>query len=110
LFVAARAGAPAPRGEVLSVRESSHRAKLKVRTDGQALLFASVTPHRYWRVTIDGAPARILTANIGFQAVVVPPGTHSVSFDYFNPLLAVSAVLSIISFLIVIIIMIYHDH
>ncbi len=100
----------ASRGDVLSARESSHRAKLKVRTVGQALLFASVTPHRYWHVTIDGAPARLLTANVGFQAVIVPAGTHTVRFDYFNPLIAVSAVISIISFLIVIIIMIYHDH
>ena len=100
----------AGRGDVLSARESSHRAKLKVHTDGQALLFASVTPHRYWRVTIDGHPARLLTANIGFQGVIVPAGTHTVRFDYFNPVIAVSAIISIISFLIVIMIMIYHNH
>jgi len=102
--------APASKGEILSAYETSHRAKLKVRTEGQALLFASVTPHRYWRVTIDGKPGRILTANIGFQAVIVPAGTHSIRFDYFNPLIAVSAIISIISFLIVITIMIYHNH
>ncbi|HEY8131431.1 MAG TPA: YfhO family protein [Thermoanaerobaculia bacterium] len=100
---------PTSKAEVLSVHETSHRAKLKVHADGPALLFVSVTPHRYWRVTIDGTPARLLTANIGFQAVVVPTGMHTIRFDYFNPLLAVSVMISIISFLIVITIMIYYN-
>jgi len=34
---------------------------------------------------------------------------HTIRFNYFNPLLAVSAIISIISFLIVITIMIYHN-
>ena len=100
---------PASRGEILTVQESSHRTKLKVHADRSALLFASVTPHRYWRVTIDGTRARLMTANIGFQAVIVPAGMHTIRLDYFNPLLAVSAIISIISFLIVITIMIYHN-
>jgi hypothetical protein len=80
---------------------------------GQAprrLLVASITPHRYWRATIDGKPAPILTVNIGFQGVVVPPGAHRIRFEYFNPLIVVSAIISIISLLIAIIMMIYHDY
>ncbi len=74
------------------------------------LLVASMTPHRYWRATIDGKPVPIQTVNIGFQGVIVPPGTHTIRFSYFNPLFAICGAISIISLLIAIITMIYHDH
>jgi hypothetical protein len=108
-FVTTPAFAPA-RGEVVRVVESANRASLDVRSDGRSLLVASVTPHRYWRATIDGAPATIQTANLGFQGVVVPAGAHKVVFQYRNPLIAIFGVISIISFLIAIMMMIYHDH
>jgi hypothetical protein len=73
------------------------------------LLVYSATPHRYWRATIDGKPAPIITANIGLQAVVVPNGAHWVNFEYFNPLFIVAGAITIISLLISIIVMIYHD-
>jgi len=108
-FLTSAPFAPA-RGEVISVKESSNAADVQVRAEGRAFLIASVTPHRYWRVTIDGAPASIQIANVGFQGVIVPPGTHALRFRYANPLFAVCGAISIISFLIVIIMMIYHDH
>jgi uncharacterized membrane protein YfhO len=98
------------RAEVLRVTESANRAEVAVRADGQAFLIASVTPHRYWNVTIDGAPAALQTANVGFQGVIVPAGMHTVRFRYNNPLLAIFGALSIISFLLVIMMMIYHDY
>src|SRR5205085_6782427 len=73
---------PPAHGEVVRVTESANRAEVIVRAEGRAFLFASVTPHRYWSATIDGAAARIETANVGFQGVVVPPGTHTIRFEY----------------------------
>ena len=73
------------------------------------LLVHSVTPHRYWRATIDGKSAPIITANIGLQGVVVPAGAHTIRFEYFNPVFIVAGAISIISLLISIIVMIYHD-
>jgi hypothetical protein len=106
-FVATAPFAPSP-GEVVSVQESANTATVRVRTEGQAFLVASVTPHRYWKVTIDGAPASLQAANLGFQGVTVPSGTHTIHFRYSNPLFAVAAAISIISLLISIIVMIYH--
>ena len=37
---------------------------------------------RDWSATIDGQPAPILRANLYFQAVAVPAGTHQLSFTY----------------------------
>jgi hypothetical protein len=84
-------------GQVLSAHESANSADLQVRASGRALLVMSVTPHRYWRATIDGAPARLETANIGFQGLVVPPGTHNVSVHYGNPLILWCGLLSLLS-------------
>ncbi|MDQ6803134.1 MAG: YfhO family protein [Acidobacteriota bacterium] len=108
-FVTMPAFAPA-RAEVLRVTESANRADIAVRAEGQAFLVASVTPHRYWNATIDGAPAPLQTANVGFQGVIVPAGTHTIRFRYGNPLFAIFGAISIISFLLVIIMMIYHDY
>jgi len=101
---------PLSPGEILEAKEFSNRAKVKVKAAGQALLVASVTPHRYWHVTIDGKPAQLMIANIGLQAVIVPAGSHTIRFEYFNPLFAICGAISIISLLISIIVMIYHDH
>ena len=95
-------------GQVLAVMESSHSAEVKV--SGGGLLVASVTPHRYWRATIDGKPAPRIVANIGLQAIVVPAGSHTIRFDYTNPLFATAGAISIISLLLSIIVMIYHDN
>jgi Bacterial membrane protein YfhO len=106
-FVDAQTRVSLPHGEVLSASESSHSAT--VRTEGEGLLVASVTPHRYWRATIDGKPAQPITVNIGLQGVVVPPGAHTIRFDYFNPLFAICGAISVLSLLISIMLMIYHD-
>jgi uncharacterized membrane protein YfhO len=60
----------------------------------------SVTPHKYWRVTIDGAEAEPVVVNVGFQGVVVPSaGRHVVEMRYRNPLVAVGAAVSAVSLL-----------
>ncbi|HYS54878.1 MAG TPA: hypothetical protein VER58_14060 [Thermoanaerobaculia bacterium] len=108
-FVTSAPFAPG-RAEVLGVKESANRADLTVRAEGQSFLVASVTPHRYWKATIDGAPAALQTANIGFQGLVVPAGRHAIRLAYSNPLFAICGVISVISFLLSIIMMIYHDY
>ena len=95
-FVSSVAFSPAV-GEVLSVRESADAADLRVSSDGMSLLVISVTPHRYWRATIDGAPASIETANVGFQGLVLPPRQHNVSLRYRNPWIIACGALSLLS-------------
>lgn len=38
--------------------------------------------HPWWEVTVDGAPAELLRANVLFRAVRLPPGRHVVEFSF----------------------------
>jgi hypothetical protein len=87
-------------GKVTGVRESANTARIDVDTAGRAFLVMSVTPHQYWRVTIDGAEATAIVTNIGYQGVVVPArGRHVVEMRYRNPLIAIGAAVSLVSLL-----------
>jgi hypothetical protein len=92
-FIREPAFAPAP-GTVRGKREWPNGARLDVVTQGRAFLVMSVTPHKYWRVTIDGAPAPSLVTNVGYQGVAVPPGPHVVEMRYRNPLVAVGGAIT----------------
>ncbi|HUP44674.1 MAG TPA: hypothetical protein VM779_04090 [Thermoanaerobaculia bacterium] len=76
-------------GKVVGLRERSNSAVIDVETDGRAFLVMSVTPHKYWRVTIDGRKVQPVVTNIGYQGVVVPPGRHRVAMQYRNDRIAV---------------------
>jgi len=93
-FVRGQAFPPAA-GRVLRVRETANTARIDVETRGRAFLVISVTPHKYWRITIDGREAPAVSTNIGYQGVVVPAeGRHVVEMQYRNPLIAAGAAIS----------------
>lgn len=80
-------GAPAP-GIVTGFEEKSNSFSASVRVEGKGdgLFVAAVTPHKYWRATIDGREVPIHAANIGYMSILVPPGEHVIRFEYRNPL------------------------
>ncbi|MGK2858983.1 MAG: YfhO family protein, partial [Thermoanaerobaculia bacterium] len=98
-FVERDAFAPAG-GLVESIEESANRARVSVNTGGEALLVASVTAHKYWKATVDGAPAPIRQVNVAYQGVVVPEGRHIVEFRYRNPLVAAGLGVSALALLL----------
>ena len=59
------------------------------------LLFWSVAYSQGWSATVDGEPARVHRADLGFMAVEVPAGTHEVVMTYRTPYLVQGAVLSL---------------
>lgn len=72
-------------GTVHRATETANSAVLDVEVAGRGFLVMSVTPHKYWEITIDGTPAEAVITNIGFQGVVVPAGRHRVVMRYRNP-------------------------
>jgi len=54
----------------------------QVQASAPALAVIAQTYYHNWHVEIDGQPAALLRANVAFQAVQVPAGTHRVHLFY----------------------------
>ena len=93
-FVKAPSFAPA-RGSVRGVRETANTAIIDVEAAGKSFLVMSVTPHKYWKIAIDGKRVEPIVTNIGYQGIVVPAGRHRVSMRYRNDLAANALFVSI---------------
>ncbi|HEU4523051.1 MAG TPA: YfhO family protein [Thermoanaerobaculia bacterium] len=85
------------RGRVTKVQETANTATIDVEAEGEAFLVMSVTPHKYWRITVDGAPVRPLVANVGYQGVAVPKGRHRVAMTYRNDLIPIGGAITLAS-------------
>ncbi len=96
-------------GMVRSVRESANSAILDVESFGEAFLVMSVTPHKYWTITVDGRPVPAIVTNIGYQGITVTPGRHRVVMRYSNPLVKVGGTISL-GMLLVLLLMIITPH
>jgi Bacterial membrane protein YfhO len=59
------------------------RADVTLAGTGYLVLLDAYDPA--WRALVDGAPAEILRANVGFRAVALEPGDHVVEFVYRPP-------------------------
>jgi hypothetical protein len=95
-FVKAPSFVPA-RGVVRGMRETANTATLDVESFGKGFLVMSVTPNKYWRVTIDGAPVTPVITNLGYQGIIVPTGKHRVFMRYRNTLVDRGLVISILT-------------
>jgi hypothetical protein len=87
---------PAP-GRIVHTRETANDTELDVDAAGDALLVITITRDPHWQATIDGAPAPLLAANVAYQALVVPAGPHHVELHYRNPLIAIGAMISLLT-------------
>jgi hypothetical protein len=87
------------RGTVQQWTEWPNGARLHVEAAGRAFLVMSVTPHKYWRITLDGNETPAIVTNIGYQGIEVPAGRHVVEMRYRNPLIAAGAAVSLAALL-----------
>jgi hypothetical protein len=92
------------RGIVQHVTESANDATIDVESFGQGFLVMSITPHKYWRVTIDGERVTPLVTNIAYQGVNVTAGKHRVQMHYSNPLVEIGGGVSILAALVLLIV------
>ena len=92
-FVVQKGFVPAD-GVVRSVRETANDATIEVVAGGRAFLVMSVTPHKYWRIYMDGKRVEPVITNIGYQGVIVPSGNHTITMRYRNDIIRVAGPLS----------------
>ena len=71
------------RGEVSLLSYKSNEIKFLVKTDGNSILFLSDNYTPGWRATVDGADTKVYRADYTFRAVIVPKGTHRITFYYY---------------------------
>jgi hypothetical protein len=83
------------KGVVHGYRETANTATIDVESQGRGFLVMSVTPHKYWKITIDGRETESIVTNIGYQGIVVPEGRHRVEMRYHNPLVPTGVTISL---------------
>ncbi|HVG24942.1 MAG TPA: YfhO family protein [Thermoanaerobaculia bacterium] len=91
------------RGSVNAVRETANTASLEVESQGRGFLVMSVTPNKYWNVSVDGKRVQPVVTNIGFQGIPVADGKHRVEMRYRNTLAANGLKVSIAAALLLIV-------
>ena len=69
--------------------------------DSENLVFFSVPYDEGWSATVNGKAAKIVKANKGFMAVLVPAGTSSIRFEYMTPGLKTGFYVTIITLAVV---------
>lgn len=82
-------------GVVHGYRETANTATIDVESSGRGFLVMSVTPHKYWTITIDGRRTEPIVTNIGYQGIVVPAGRHRVEMRYRNTLVPTGVTISL---------------
>lgn len=69
----------------------------KINSDSNNLLFFSVPYDKGWSATVNGRPAEIVKANVGFMAVEIPEGESEIRFNYETPGWSLGVKISIVS-------------
>jgi hypothetical protein len=99
-FVQGAAAFTPARGVVHGYKETANTASIDVESFGRGFLVMSVTPHKYWTITIDGKTAHAVRTNLGFQGIEIPAGRHRVEMRYRNTVAMTGAKISVASTLL----------
>jgi hypothetical protein len=75
-------GARAGSVRILSAQFGPHRIRIELQADAAGLVVLSQSHFRPWRARVDGAATEIHLANLAFQAVLVPAGSHVLELTY----------------------------
>lgn len=67
-------------GEILEADFGREEVRLRVRTEGPAILVLTDRAYPGWEVWVDDRPAELYRANGYFRGVVLPGGEHQVAF------------------------------
>ena len=80
--------------KILQSKFSSNTVDVDVEAAEPSLVVVAQTYYHNWRVEIDGLPMPLLRANVAFQALQVPAGTHQLHFFYQDRAFQIGAIVS----------------
>ena len=72
----------------------------EISVDAPKMLFFSIPIDRGWKAFVNGAPAPLIKANIGFMGLFLQPGFYQIELEYRVNHIIVTALLSILFFTI----------
>lgn len=90
---------PVSPGTVAVRRIQANALEIDVDTETDAMLVISEWHYPGWQASLDGSPAALHAANYAFQALIVPPGRHTVILRFFPFVVLAGALLSAFSIL-----------
>jgi len=81
--------------KVLNPKFSNQAVDFEKAADAPCLAVVAQAYYHDWRAEIDGEPAPLLRANVAFQAVQVPAGTHRIHLFYRDRAFEIGAAISV---------------
>ena len=76
------------------------RVRISASTGADSLLLLTDSNYPGWKADIDGNPTTVMTAFGNFRAVLLPAGTHTVTFSYFPASFTAGFMITVVSLLI----------
>ncbi len=95
---------PAPtrgEGSIERVEEEPQRIVFESNADHAAIAVFADIYYPDWKVTVDGAPAKLLRADYALRAVAVAPGRHRIEFIYHDGAFIAGRWIQRVSFLLI---------
>jgi hypothetical protein len=89
---------PVPGGVARITEYGLNRVAIETETPGPSILRLADLDFPGWQVSVDGRPARLLSADIMLRAVAVPPGRHAVVFAFHDPAFETGLIVSLSAF------------
>jgi hypothetical protein len=72
-------------GTVDAVQDyTPERLDTSVTLSSTGLVIMATEPAGGWTAAVDGVPQKIIRCNLLHQGIIVPPGTHTISFTYYQ--------------------------
>lgn len=71
-----------------------------IQLDSASVVFFSVLADNGFKAYIDGKPTKIYDTNLGFSSIIVPEGSHDITFKYFPPGLLYGLIISMFGWII----------
>jgi hypothetical protein len=68
--------------QVAMLEARAHKIRVQTQSQSSSILVLAQSHYPAWRASVDGHPAIIATANLAFQAIHIPAGSHRVEFVY----------------------------
>jgi hypothetical protein len=81
--------------KILSSKFGNDTADIEAEAATPSLIVVAQTYYHNWQAEIDGVPTPLLRANVAFQAVQIPAGTHKIHLFYRDRAFAIGATISI---------------